>query len=124
MMFRYFFDLFGEATVFCSLLLVCIGVAICNGIFLWGLQAQLETITDEVRLNDKAAAARSEDLKQHLTRLQKQDHEFIMRHSTPIQLGSLDPDEVARLNVQLAMAIAANQGCIVSLHCDLLEEGP
>lgn len=79
----------------------------------------LQEVNQMVYEADQASARRHDRLEGVLAKQQLEQQAFIMQHSAPIQLGTLNAEEVAKLNVQLAMAIAANTGCTVNLVCDL-----
>jgi len=113
---EWWVDAIGMGTL---LLLLIVGVG--NMIATCLMHQGIATLQAEIRLNDQNAARRAESVEQAIKESQVHIEAFMMQHSTPIQLGSLTAEEVAKLNVQLAMAIAANTGCKVNLTCDVEE---
>ena len=108
-----------KADIGAFVLLVTIGF-LCgiNSAALCVLTRSMDTLQAEIRLNDQNAARRAEELQKAMADHQEQLEAMLMKHSTPIQLGSLSEEDVARLNIQLATAIAANQGCYVTINCE------
>lgn len=91
-------------------------------LLMFGLMgSRFTAITKQMDLSDQIAAERILDLEDRLMAYQQAMESRLLQHSVPIQLGSLTPDDVAKLNIQLATAIAANQGCYVTIECEAAE---